>query len=444
LVAVQLFRNGYRGRVAVVEPREQLGAGLAYSTQYERHLLNVPAGKMSALADEPAHFLEWLRAGPLPHAEASTFAPRRLYGKYLNDLLQQTIAKRASGEFIHLRAEAIDVGPIADGAVLTLSDGSALKAERVVLALGNPASSPLPGIGRHGLEDRWHASPWLGDALRSPFSGERILLLGTGLTAVDSTLALLGREPDCKVLMLSRRGIVPQIHNLKTQAGSPPDLVNYGSLRLMLRELRDHVESARQAGRCWRASLDALRPISNDLWRKISLADQRRFSRHLKAYWEPHRHRMAPEIGAHIAEYRENGALQVVAGRLLEMTPQSAATQVKLLSRRGAERVIEVDRIISCTGIHESYADSPRPLIRSLVKGGLARANDLGIGLSTDLHGALLDANGRPSPVFSTLGPPRRGELFETTAVPEIRSQAQALALQLVACQVEEGSGCER
>jgi uncharacterized NAD(P)/FAD-binding protein YdhS len=34
--------------------------------------------------------------------------------------------------------------------------------------------------------------------------------------------------------------------------------------------------------------------------------------------------------------------------------------------------------------------------------------------------------------VFYTLGPPRRGELFETTAVPEIRTQAEALAHRLV------------
>jgi uncharacterized NAD(P)/FAD-binding protein YdhS len=437
LVAVQLFRNGYRGRIAIVEPREELGAGLAYSTQFERHLLNVPAGKMSALANASTHFLDWLRAGPLPHAEATTFAPRKLCGLYLNELLQRTILERASGDFTHLRAEVIDIAGAASGAVLTLSDGSTLYAERVVLAIGNPASSPLPGLSTHGLEDRWHVSPWLDDALRVPFAGERILLLGTGLTAVDSALALLGQEPDCTVLMLSRRGILPQVHNPQALPGSPPVLVSRGNLRLMLRDLRAHIESARQADLCWRGSVDALRPVSNDLWRELSVADQRRFLRHLKAYWEPHRHRMAPEIGARIARYRESGALQVVAGRLLEITPRGTATQIRVLARRGTERVIEVDRIVSCTGIHESYADSPRPLIRSLVRRGLARANDLGIGLGTDLHGALLDASGRPSTVFFTLGPPRRGELFETTAVPEIRVQAEALALHLVACQTE-------
>lgn len=73
------------------------------------------------------------------------------------------------------------------------------------------------------------------------------------------------------------------------------------------------------------------------------------------------------------------------------------------------------------------------PLARALMEKGLARPNDLGIGFATDRHGALLDASMCPSSVFFTIGPPRRGELFETTAVPELRVQAEELALHLLA-----------
>jgi uncharacterized NAD(P)/FAD-binding protein YdhS len=146
---------------------------------------------------------------------------------------------------------------------------------------------------------------------------------------------------------------------------------------------------------------------------------------------------MAPEIRARVDGYRASGALQIIAGRLQDACSRGRTTQVRILLKHGGERVLEVDRIISCTGIHESYTDSPRPLIHSLMENGLARANDVGIGFHTDGHGALLDANMldakmSPSPVFFTLGPPRRGELFETTAVPEIRVQAEALAQYLM------------
>jgi uncharacterized NAD(P)/FAD-binding protein YdhS len=432
LVAVHLFRNGYSGRVTVVEPRARLGAGLAYSTRFDRHLLNVPAAKMSALPQHPDHFLDWLHAGHWPEAKPDSFASRPLYGEYLQALLQETLRSGKSNSFTHIRAEVIDACADGSAARLTLSDGKTVQADRVVLALGNPASCPTPSLLRRGLEDRWHLSPWLGDALRVRFSGERILLVGTGLTAVDSVLALQSQEMPCQVYMLSRRGLLPQVHNVRVPIGEPPALRNRGNLRPLVREVRELIETARQADLCWRAIVDCLRPISNDVWQELSLTDQQRFLRHLKKYWEPHRHRMAPEIRERLDGYRANGSVQIFAGRLQDVSSRGATTQVQIALKHGGEQTLEVDRIISCTGIQESYTDSPRALTRSLMEQGLARANDLNMGFATDEVGALLDAERKPSSIFFTLGPPRRGELFESTAVPEIRTQAEALALHLI------------
>ncbi len=433
LVAVQMLRNGFQGRVIVIEPRPHLGLGLAYSTPFHEHLLNVPAGKMSALPQQPSHFLDWLQVMHRSDADANSFAPRKLYGDYLHDLLQQTVRAAGARCFSHVRAEALDASAVTNGAYLALSDGQSIQAQRVVLALGNPASSIPPGLSRKGLEHCWHLSPWSGDALRVRFAGERILLLGAGLTAVDSALALGSQDAACKVHMLSRRGFLPQVHDLQAPAALTPVFLNRGNLRLLFRELRGHLKAARQANLCWRGVLDGLRTQSNDIWQELSVADRRRFLRHLKAYWESHRHRMAPEIRARLDRYRATGGLQILAGRIREVRRRGGATQVHVLLKHAGMRVLEVDRIINCTGIQETYTDSPRPLIRSLVESGLARANDLGIGFSTDRHGALLDAKMRPSRVFYTLGPPRRGDLLETTAVPEIRAQAEALALHLAA-----------
>jgi uncharacterized NAD(P)/FAD-binding protein YdhS len=306
-----------------------------------------------------------------------------------------------------------------------------VRAEKVVLALGNPASCPTPSLLRRGLEDRWHLSPWLGDALRVRFPGERILLLGTGLTAVDAVLALHNQETSCQVYMLSRRGILPKIHNLRGPVEALPILRNRGNLRLLMKEVRGHIEAARQEDLCWRAIVDGLRPVSNDIWEELSAEDRRRFVRHLKKYWEPHRHRMASEIYERLDGYKASGKLQILAGRL-QGSSSGPFTQLRVALKSGGEQVLDVDRIISCTGIQENYRDSPRPLIRSLIQNGLARANDLGMGFQTDGQGALMDATMSPSSVFYTLGPPRRGELFETTAVPEIRTQAEALAHRLV------------
>jgi hydroxyacylglutathione hydrolase len=173
LTAVQLFRQGHMGRIVVIEPRARLGVGLAYSTGFDQHLLNVPAARMSAIPEEPAHFLEWLRRRHSLDAAASCFVPRRLYGDYLSELLESTVSRSPPYWFGHIRAEAMNYRPEPDGMLIETSTGMSVRAGKVVLALGNPASSEQSVSMRYGLEMCWHVSPWFDDALGVRFPGER-------------------------------------------------------------------------------------------------------------------------------------------------------------------------------------------------------------------------------------------------------------------------------
>ena len=125
--------------------------------------------------------------------------------------------------------------------------------------------------------------------------------------------------------------------------------------------------------------------------------------------------------------YRNEGKVEIIAGRLRESAPRGGGMELTIALRGGGERQIHVDRIINCTGIHEHYDARPRRLIGEVIRSGLASANELGIGFRTDANGALIGGDGQASDVLFTLGPPRRGELIETTAVPEIRVQAAEL-----------------
>jgi uncharacterized NAD(P)/FAD-binding protein YdhS len=429
LTAVQLVRHGFTGRITIIEPHEILGRGLAYSTTLDDHLLNVPAGKMSGLPDHPDDFLEWLRARSWPDAAPGAFAPRRLYGEYLGGLLTR-FALDAAVRHVRAEVEALEAGGA--GVRLRLNDGNIIEANAVVLALGNPASGPALHLPPTGMEDRWHASPWIGDSLRVRKPGERILLLGTGLTAVDTVLALQLDAGAPHTFLLSRRANLPQVHR---PGAAPASLPPIESRRLngVMRELRAHIADARDRDQCWRTVIDALRPVSNALWSELPLKDRERFLRHLRTYWETHRHRMAPAVREKIDRYRAEGRLEVLAGRLRGTALRDDKIETRIALRGGGERQLEVDRIINCTGIQENYRDHPRDFIASLVRDGLASPNDLGIGFRTDGDGALIGADGRVSPVLFTLGPPRRGELFETTALPEIRTQAAELGQRLAA-----------
>jgi uncharacterized NAD(P)/FAD-binding protein YdhS len=432
LVAVQLLRNGFTGRIRVIETRPRLGYGLAYSTSFDQHLLNVPAAKMSALPDQPAHFLGWLRSRNWQGAAPEAFAPRKLYGEYIEDLLQSSVRDHARGNFRHLCAEVVDAQAITGGVTLALDDGAEVQARKTVLALGNPASATFENAFVERMGERWHVSPWIGDALRVLFAGERILLVGMGLTAVDAALALHAQSIPCKTYLVSRRGILPSVHDLRYSSAPPPSFEDATNVRAMFRQLRAQIRQLLNEDGCWRMAVDALRPVSNEIWQKVPLAGRSQFLRHVKPYWEAHRHRMAPQVRRQMLELEAQGKIESIAGRICASAVQRNAIELTIAQRRGVQRSLEVDRAINCTGIHENYNKRPRRLIQSLVEGGLASANDLGMGFRTDGAGALIDGHGIPSSVLFTLGPPRRGELFETTAVPEIRCQAEALARRLI------------
>jgi uncharacterized NAD(P)/FAD-binding protein YdhS len=433
LVATQLFRHGFRGRLAVVESRSELGRGLAYSTQFSEHLLNVPAGKMSALPDQPSHFLDWLRLHGFPAAAPGTFAPRKKYGDYLEDLLHCEVRRSSHGVSAqHICAEALTVRTDSKSAQVVLGDGTRIETQRVVLAIGNPASSPAVNITMTGVEEWMNESPWHNGALSLRFPTEKILLLGTGLSAVDALLALLSQGGDARIYMISRRGLLPQSHAVCLPAPEFPALHGPQSARLLLRKLRARVETMTTLGQCWRPAVDSFRPVANEIWQDLSVADQRRFLRHLKSYWEPHRHRMAPQIAQQTERYRSDGRLRVIAGRIRKISRQGDSIEVRISSDGALDRVLEIDRVINCTGIYDNFCDSRRPLVRSMIADGAATANDLGLGFRTATNGALVDSDGKTSRTLFTLGPPRRGELFETTAVPEIRTQAEMLARHLI------------
>jgi uncharacterized NAD(P)/FAD-binding protein YdhS len=433
LVAAQLLRNGYAGSLAVIEPRPQLGRGLAYSTRMQEHLLNVPAGKMSAYPDQPSHFLDWLRCRRCPDTPAGAFVPRRDYGEYLEELLHHEIDRSASfADIRHIFSEVTAITSASDHAELTLGDGSHLRAGRVVLAIGNPASSPHVDLDRSESAQGIDHSPWMGDTLRLRFAGERILLLGSGLSAIDSMLTLLGQGDASQVWMVSRRGMMPQTHSPCRPTPTLPPLPASRSVRSILREVRERIEMVVAMGFCWRVAIDAVRPVSNQIWSELPLLERQRFLRHLRPYWEPHRHRKAPAIEEKIQQHLAAGRLHVISGRVRKIDTRSHSIRTTIQQHSMKQLHVTCDRVINCTGIHENYNNSPRPLIRQLIASGLASANDLGSGFETDEHGALVGIDGAPSQRLFTLGPPRRGGLFETTAVPEIRHQAEALAHRLL------------
>jgi uncharacterized NAD(P)/FAD-binding protein YdhS len=429
LVAVHLLRSPSPLAVHLIEPRSNLARGLAYSTACPDHLLNVPAGNMSAFRSHPSQFHEWLRANWSPEAGPDSFAPRQVYGKYLECLLRAAVKSRPEC-FRSYSSEALDVDLASPQAIhLTLRDLTSLALDRVVLAIGNPAPKSLPVSGLEAAHGRYYRSAWESGALECPHADQPVLLIGSGLTAVDALVALRSGGHRGVVYMVSRHGQLPHPHACY-QPGCPEAVVQPGTrLSAAVRAVRAAVRRAPD----WRTVIDGLRPVSNQIWSCLTVAERSRFLRHLKVYWDVHRHRMAPQIAAVLCTAEQSGGLEVVAGRLRQVGARGECLTVEITLRGGHTRTIAVGRIVNCTGPNCDYRRVDSPLMQSLFHQAQVSPCELGTGLLTNEHGAVIDQAGRPSARLFAIGPLRSGGLFETVALPEIRVQAEALAAHLLA-----------
>jgi len=428
-LAAQLLRkSGGNFSVVLIERGARLGRGVAYSTECAEHLLNVRARNMSAYPDDPEHFLEWARFNHDSGVTSDDYLPRRLYGQYIGSLLQQEIERHPS-QLEHVQDEAVSIARVGETAEIRLRSGGTLFADKVVIALGNfpPGDPRLPGRTPHS--QRYVSNPWKANALGDIPGDESVLLVGSGLTSVDVAITLHGRGFRGAIHIFSRRGLLPQVH--KAAAPWPPFWTEQSTrtVRGLLRLIRTQVKAAEKAGSDWRAVIDSLRPFTQDIWGFLPFKERRRFLRHVRPYWDVHRHRIAPEVADTIAKLVRDGQLVLHAGRVTNYRESTDCAEVELRDRKTrAQRVLHVDRVINCTGPETDCRRVGDPLMGNLLAQGLARPDPLFLGIDVDSEGALIDSNGIPSPVVYAIGPARKGCLWETIAVPEIRTQAAQLA----------------
>ncbi|WP_051551390.1 FAD/NAD(P)-binding protein [Nocardioides sp. URHA0020] len=414
-----------RLRVTIHESAPVLGAGVAYGTTDPRHLLNVRARHMSAFPDTPSDLIDWYHATGRT-IDPLAFLPRREYAEYLRDRLSDV----ADGRLQVHSGRVDDVVPT-DAGYQVLSEGAEpTEADAVVLAYGNSAPAPLAVDGDALPGAAWHvADPWdLAWIDRLPQDGV-VVLVGSGLTAVDTAITVLEDSPARRVVMVSRHGLLPAAH-VEQQSTAWVSPVPDGPLTAdQLATFFDgQVAAARRQGVDWRAVVDGLRAPTQSIWQRLDADERRRFLSRYARHWEVRRHRMAPEVAARLQQYRRDGRLRLVAGGLTGLTERDGRCQVRLGDE--AEH-LPVDAVVNCTGPQTDVGRSQNPLLQSLRERGLVAPDALRLGVSCRSTGEILDPSGAVVPQMYAVGPPRKGTLYESTAIPEIRAQAAAVARAL-------------
>lgn len=422
LQAINLLRHD-GPRATLIERRQRPGVGLAYGEAAPDHVLNVRAANMSALPDEPDHFVRWLEARGMADA-ARAFVPRLTYGTYLQELLAQAV-ERQPGRLDILHAEAVDCD-LDDGANIRLADGRTLRADIAILAVGNLPPHHPRGLSAAMAGDLYAADPWHEHATGGLTDADTVLILGTGLTMVDMVLKLDAEGFGGRMIALSRRGLLPHRHGGQA-AFDPIDDRPEPCASALVSSVR-----ARAGEVGWRNAVDELRRFTTSLWRAADDATRERFLRHLRPWWDIHRHRIAPEVAERLAALIAQGRLTVAGAKTLAFEPRDG-TMLATFRRRGedAPETLAVRRVINCTGPQGDLFSTRDPLLQGLTQSGLIRPDPLRIGIDVDAAARTLAADGTANEQLYAIGPMTRGASWEIVAVPDIRVQVWTVARRM-------------
>ncbi|WP_095162018.1 FAD/NAD(P)-binding protein [Pseudomonas sp. Irchel 3F5] len=445
LLAAQLLRQAGRRRVLIIEPRNELGRGEAYSTTHLLHTLNGNAARMSVDPDNVDDLSQWLgqhiAVGGWPESAeqqvsvAELFPPRGLFGVYARQRLAEAQAAGAQqgSRLEHVQAEAVDLAVDEQGVSVSLADGRTLRAARAVLATGMFAAARTTQVSDNTFNNAC-VDPWNVQAMGPVDPDGRVVIIGSGLTMVDAVVSLQAAGHRGPIEVFSRHGLLPHVRR------QPPawedflaaDLSLRSPLQLM-RALRNQCRLAQQQGIDWQAPLDTVRVHIGRLWSQASERHKRQFVRHVRPWWESHHHRSPPPGAAVLARLLDEGRLRIHAASLQGVETSADGHPVVKLRFRGQTQVERLDAaaLINSTGIEYDWRRVARPLPQNLLQRRLIQPGPLALGIAADAQGAVQDAEGRYSRRLFAMGPPLRGLWWESTAVTDVALQAKALAQHL-------------
>ena len=433
VLAWHLHRTApYTHNVVIVEPREEIGRGLAYDSHDPAHRINVPALKMNLDADEEGHFEKWLIASGYPARDPASeipgalFPTRAAFGDYVNAHI-----KGLGRAVRHIRAKARAIVPQNGGYRVTTDDGGETDADVVVLAVCHTPPQVPSSLASLQHRPRFIANPWQADALRGIASEHRVLIVGTGLTMADIVASLDRQGHRGPVTAVSRRG-------LRSQPLATTQMEPFGDFiaaperttLALLRRVRRTIRQAEKQGLTWHAVLDQVRQQGPFIWRALPVHERANLIRHLRPFWDTARFRIAPQVDDVIRRRIANGTLDIRAASVRASATQSDDEfAVDLRPRRGRDWNRETfDAVVIATGPAHGTVFETNPLLKQVGETGLARPDPLGLGIDTDLQGHAIGRDGHAVETLFVAGPLARGTFGELMGATELTRYARTIA----------------
>lgn len=422
----------HRHDIVIVEPRGEIGRGLAYDSSDPAHRINVPAMKMNLDFDEEGHFEQWLIAQGYPArdpasvvADVHLFPARTAFGDYVNAHVREL-----GPAVTHRQTKARAVVPDRGGYRVACDNGEDIHADALVLTMCHTPPQLPSSLAALRDHPRLVANPWQPDALRGIAPDARVLIVGTGLTMADIVASLDNQGHRGPITAVSRRGLRSQTHAAREMepfgdfAGDPAR-----TTLALLRHVRRNIADAAQQGLSWHPVLDQMRLQGTEIWRALPVSERAKLIRHLRPFWDTYRFRIAPQVNDVIVRRIANGTLAILAASLRANAIAEDAIAVDLRARRSAQwQRRTFDAVVLATGPAHGTVFDGNPLLGQIRDAGLARPDSLGLGIDVDLEGRAVGADGQATGPLFVVCPLARGTFGELMGAPDIAKYARAVA----------------
>ncbi|HNQ27423.1 MAG TPA: FAD/NAD(P)-binding protein [Aquaticitalea sp.] len=440
MVAVNLIlKSNVPLSISIIDRAEHFNKGIAYNPYSKNHLLNVPTGKMSAFPNKPDHFLDWVMKTPDfigkdKSVISSSFLPRSLYGDYLksiwNDTQKIAKSKKIMVKTIDGFVKELDIQ--GKKTIIRLEDGCDVLAKACVLATGNqpPRNQKIKNLDFYKSQ-KYFQNPWKIASVTNIASDLPILVIGNGLTMVDTVFGLLESGFKGQIHAISPNGfnLLPHEHSGATYTKLQEELAEPLALSQLVSLANKHIKGAKRHEHTAPSVIDAFRPFAQKLWKNLSVSEKHLFMARLRHLWNVARHRIPQQSHDKIRQLQIDGQLSVKSGRIIDLKETEKGIDVSYFDKQeNKTKALQVFRIINCTG-PESDLMKIDGLFKKCISRGMMQQDALNLGISADTSTfQVKKADGNVHDNLFTLGSNLKGELWESTAVNELKVQAEQLA----------------
>ena len=478
-LAVQLVRSAKAPLdITIIEPNAHLGRGLAYSAVDPDHRLNAPTYVHSMLPEDAWHFTRWcldhkvLERDPQAlWSDGGMYIRRSDFGLYIEDTVKQHQRWPANGSTItHLQDTAVGVSELAAGLQIATAGGHALNADMVLVATGNPVprlQAPFdPALATHPSVVE---NPLDSQRLYAIAPPSRVLLVGSGLTALDVLSTLVRQGHRGQIVVMSRRGQRPKPQGpmpaVLAQASSPAALAALPggivldrimgpapahfaqagqplTLRGMTRALRNRIRETQAAGTTWYPAFDDLRDAVWQLWPQLPAAEKRRFLAKMRTWYDVHRFRSPPQNEHMVRAAEAQGLIDFRAARLQSVTASDTGSTLEVVMREHGHtgnRHEQFDVVINCTGLDAAKGMRANPFLAAASAAGFIRPDPCGMGFDVDAQCRAINTRGQAQGTLRVIGPPTAGTFGDPIGAMFIGAQIHRVLPDLLAALSTEG-----